>query len=182
MMKFNFPIFLTLSRIIIVPFFVLIFYLPQTASIYCTIIFTLASLTDWLDGFLARKWKQTTKFGAILDPIADKIIVITTLILIIEYFHIWYITLSSTIIIIREIIISIIRTWMIIYSTRTIILMSTVSKLKTSLQMFALIALLCRQNIIIEKIGINLLHTATILTLLSMLQYFYIVWRNIVNH
>ncbi|MCR3755132.1 MAG: phosphatidylglycerophosphate synthase [Candidatus Westeberhardia cardiocondylae] len=183
-MKLNFPIVLTLFRIIIIPFFILTFYFTyQYSSIYCTTIFVLSSLTDWLDGFLSRKWNQTTKFGEFIDPIADKIMIITTLILIIEYFNSWYITLLSYIMIIREIVVSILRTCIIKFSNYNIKLISTkLSKLKTSFQMFSLIVLLYDKNIIVENIGVNLLFTATLLAFFSMLQYLYVIWKNIYNY
>ncbi|CEN32193.1 CDP-diacylglycerol--glycerol-3-phosphate 3-phosphatidyltransferase [Candidatus Westeberhardia cardiocondylae] len=181
-MQFNLPILLTLFRIIMVPFFILTFYLPfQSASFFCIILFIAASLTDWFDGFLARRWKQTTKFGTFLDIIADKIMIITALILIVDRFHLWYITLSASIIIIREMLIAFIRAWIAEFTPRNVILISKISKIKTSFQMFSLIILLCK-NIIAEEIGFNLLFTATLLTFLTMLQYLYIVWRDIINH
>ena len=80
-MKLNFPIFLTLFRVILIPFFVLAFYLPIDSSPFITtLIFFIASITDWFDGYLARKWKQTTRFGAFLDPVADKMIVLAALV------------------------------------------------------------------------------------------------------
>ncbi|EFW11216.1 putative phosphatidylglycerophosphate synthetase, partial [Serratia symbiotica str. Tucson] len=103
---------LTLFRVVLIPFFVLAFYLPFTwAPMVCAIIFVFAAITDWFDGFLARSWKQTTRFGAFLDPVADKVMVAVALILVVDYYHIWWVTLPAATMIAREIIISSLREW-----------------------------------------------------------------------
>ena len=105
-MKYNIPIFLTILRVILIPFFVLAFYLPiPSAPFITTLIFFIAGVTDWFDGYLARKLRQTTRFGAFLDPVADKVMVITALVLIVEYQHSFWITIPAIIMISREIII-----------------------------------------------------------------------------
>ena len=109
-MKFNIPTFLTFFRVVLIPFFIIAFYLPFSWSPFLTtLIFFIASLTDWLDGYLARKWKQTTRFGAFLDPVADKVIVVAALVLVVEYYHSWWISIPAIIMISREIIISALR-------------------------------------------------------------------------
>ena len=106
-MKLNIPTWLTLFRVILIPFFVLAFYLPVTWGPFaCALIFVIAAVTDWFDGFLARLWKQTTKFGAFLDPVADKVMVATALVLVTESYDVWYVTLPAATMIAREIIIS----------------------------------------------------------------------------
>ena len=106
-MKYNVPIFLTILRVILIPFFVVAFYLPiPSAPFITTLIFFIAGVTDWFDGYLARKLKQTTRFGAFLDPVADKVMVITALVLIVEYQHSFWITIPAIIVISREIIVS----------------------------------------------------------------------------
>ena len=95
-MKFNVPIFLTIFRVFLIPFFVIAFYLPiESAPFITTFIFFIAGVTDWLDGYLARKWKQTTRFGAFLDPVADKVMVVAALVLIVEYQHTFWITIPA---------------------------------------------------------------------------------------
>ena len=95
-MKLNIPIFLTIFRVILIPFFVITFYLPfDWAPFLTTLLFFIAGVTDWLDGYLARKWKQTTRFGAFLDPVADKIMVVAGLVLVVEYNHTFWITIPS---------------------------------------------------------------------------------------
>ena len=112
-MQFNIPTCLTLFRVVLIPFFVLAFYLPFHWAPFATaLLFVIAAVTDWFDGFLARRWKQTTRFGAFLDPVADKVMVAMALVLVAEYFHARWITLPAATMIAREIIISALREWM----------------------------------------------------------------------
>lgn len=174
MIVLNIPMSLTLLRVILVPFFTVIFYVPVNWSpILCTIIFFIAALTDWFDGFLARRWKQTTSFGKFLDPIADKIMVITALILIAEHFHVWWVTLPVSSIIVREIIISALREWIAGLNINYFnsIVVSWISKLKTFIQMLSLTALLWRSDEWIIVLGIITLYIAVLLTLWSMCYY-----------
>ena len=154
-MKYNVPIFLTILRVILIPFFVLAFYLPiPSAPFITTLIFFIAGVTDWFDGYLARKLKQTTRFGAFLDPVADKVMVITAIIMIS-----------------REIIISALREWMAELGERNKVAVSWLGKVKTTSQMLALGGLLWRYNVYMETLAIILLYLAAILTVWSMLQY-----------
>lgn len=172
-MLFNIPIFITLLRIFLIPFLVFAFYLPfNWAPFFCAVLFSTAAITDCFDGYLARRWKQTTYFGAFLDPVADKIMVAMSLVLIAEHFHAWWITLPSSIIIIREIMISALREWMAKTGKHRILAVSKISKIKTIIQMMALFALLWRPDQFIEKCGIITLYIAAGLTFWSMLKYF----------
>ena len=84
-MKYNIPIFLTILRVILIPFFVVAFYLPiPSAPFITTLIFFIAGVTDWFDGYLARKWNQTTPLGAFLDPVADKVLVAVAFVCVVE--------------------------------------------------------------------------------------------------
>lgn len=171
-MKLNFPTFLTLFRVVLIPFFIIAFYLPvEWAPFAATAIFFVASITDWFDGYLARKWKQTTRFGAFLDPVADKVIVAAALVLIVEYYHAFWITLPAIVMIAREIIISALREWMAEIGSRATVAVSWVGKVKTTAQMLALGGLLWRQAPWMEIAGFVLLYIAAILTIWSMLQY-----------
>ncbi|MDU8925374.1 CDP-diacylglycerol--glycerol-3-phosphate 3-phosphatidyltransferase [Pasteurellaceae bacterium LIM206] len=171
-MKFNIPTFLTMFRVVLIPFFVITFYLPFDRSPFLTtVIFLIASVTDWLDGYLARKWKQTTRFGAFLDPVADKVIVATALVLIVEYYHAFWITLPAIVMIAREIIISALREWMAEIGSRTTVAVSWIGKVKTTAQMLALGCLLWRLAPWMEYLGIALLYVAAALTVWSMLRY-----------
>ncbi|MBX4181034.1 CDP-diacylglycerol--glycerol-3-phosphate 3-phosphatidyltransferase [Sodalis sp. CWE] len=179
-MQLNIPTWFTLFRIFMIPFFLLAFYLPfRWTSFCCTLIFILAAITDWFDGFLARRWKQTTYFGAFLDPVVDKIMVTIALVLIIEHFHSWWITLPAATMIAREIIISALREWMAEIGKRSNMTVSWVGKIKTTAQMFALVTLLCRSNGLVFEIGIATLHISAILTFFSMFQYLYAARRDL---
>lgn len=171
-MKLNIPIALTLFRIILIPFLLVAFYLPVSFSNFLTaLLFLIAALTDWFDGYLARKWKQTTRFGAFLDPVADKIMVAIVLILITEYYHTWWISIPAMIMIAREIIISALREWMAEIGKRNHVAVSILGKIKTVAQMTSLTLLLWQPNMQIEMLGFICLYIAVILTLWSMYQY-----------
>lgn len=180
MMQLNIPTWLTLFRIILIPFFVLFFYFPfHWAPFVCTFLFVIAALTDWFDGFLARLWQQTTRFGAFLDPVADKIMVVTALVLVTEYYHTWWVTLPTVTMIAREIIISSLREWMAEVGKRSCVAVSWIGKFKTAAQMLSLVGLLWHPNIQIEVIAIVLLYFAAILTFWSMFQYLSGAWKNL---
>ncbi|AIN47153.1 CDP-diacylglycerol--glycerol-3-phosphate 3-phosphatidyltransferase [Candidatus Palibaumannia cicadellinicola] len=181
-MQLNIPTYLTLFRIVIIPFFVLTFYLPfQWGPLASALIFVLAAVTDWLDGFLARYYKQTTRFGACLDLVADKVMVAVALVLVAEHFHTWWITLPAATIIAREIFISALREWMAKVGKCRNVVVTWISKVKTTTQMLALVALLWRSQELVTLIGIVALYIATMLTLWSMFQYLYVVWRAMVR-
>jgi len=171
-MQLNIPTWLTLLRVVMIPFFVLAFYLPfYWAPLACALIFILAAVTDWFDGFLARRWKQTTRFGAFLDPVADKVMVAIALVLVAEHFHSWWVTLPAATMIAREIIISALREWMAEIGKRSSVAVSWIGKVKTTAQMLALVALLWRPDQWIAGIGIAALYIAAVLTFWSMFQY-----------
>ena len=175
-MIFNIPIFLTSLRIIAIPLVILFFYLdmPLTTST----IFGLAGLTDWADGYYARKYNQESRFGAFLDPVADKLIVAVALILVVEREGrgdiAFWITLAGIIIISREIIISALREWMAETGQRSKVAVAYIGKVKAVTQIFALIFLLYNQDLFglpLREIGLGFLVIATILTIVSMVQY-----------
>lgn len=171
-MRLNIPTILTLFRVVLIPFFAVAFYLPiNNAAFICALIFVIAAVTDWFDGFLARRLKQTTRFGAFLDPVADKVLVATALVLVTEYYHAWWITLPAAVMISREIIISALREWMAEIGKRSSVAVSWIGKVKTSAQMFSLVALLWHPYKWAEIVGTIALYVAAILTLWSMLQY-----------
>ena len=171
-MKLNFPTYLTLFRLALIPLFVVVFYLPITYSPeITTFIFFIASITDWLDGYLARKWNQTTPLGAFLDPVADKVLVAVAFVCVVEYYHTWWITIPICIMIAREIIISALREWMAELGKRTSVAVSIWGKIKTTAQMLALGGMLWRQSDLMETLAFILLYIAAALTIWSMLQY-----------
>ena len=171
-MILNLPIFLTILRILAIPLVVLFFYLdmPLTSST----IFGLAGLTDLIDGYVARKYNQESRFGAFLDPVADKLLVAVALLLIVEREGMWWITLAGIIIISREIIISALREWMAETGERSKVAVAYIGKVKAVTQILALIFLLYNQDLWgapLREVGLAFLAIATVLTVLSMMQY-----------
>jgi CDP-diacylglycerol--glycerol-3-phosphate 3-phosphatidyltransferase len=140
-------------------------------------IFALISFTDFLDGLLARKLNQVSALGAFLDPVADKLMICTALVLLTDYYQTWYITIPSIIIISREILVSALREWMGEVGKRANIAVSWIGKSKTFMQMFSILFLLYQQPLFIfssKEIfysGLALLFSATILTLWSGFNY-----------
>lgn len=189
----NLPNILTLVRIAIIPFLVIIFYIPGWGHLAAATIFALACLTDWLDGYLARSLKQSTKLGAFLDPVADKLMVSIVLVLIVGEPQFQYLslprkvysvpaamlTIPAAIIVSREIIVSALREWMADIGKRTSLAVSHLGKIKTTVQMIALIILLyCnpRTNAYIAICGYILLYMASVLTIWSMMLYLKVAW------
>ena len=176
----NIPNAFTLFRILLVPVLVVVFYLPYSwTGTAAAIIFTTAAITDWIDGYLARKLNQSTPFGAFLDPVADKLMVAVALIVLLErYPHAWF-TIPAMIIIGREIVISALREWMAEIGRRTSVAVSYVGKFKTTMQMIAIIVLLAQTTLLdsrIELIGFIALYLAAALTLWSMVIYLKAAW------
>ena len=178
----NLPNALTLARIVLIPVFIAIYYLPWSwAHGTAAIIFAVASFTDWLDGYLARKLQQTSPFGAFLDPVADKLLVACSLLILVGAKDIDYITLPAIVIVGREIVISALREWMAELGRRASVTVSYVGKVKTALQMLALILLLAFQPgmTALGVSGVILLYLAAILTIWSMVIYFLIAWQEL---
>jgi CDP-diacylglycerol--glycerol-3-phosphate 3-phosphatidyltransferase len=173
--EFNIPTNLTLLRIALIPLLMVVFYLPWAyANIACTVIFIAAGITDWLDGYLARKMQQETPFGAFLDPVADKLMVAFVLVLIVQQQANPYLAVPAAIIIGREITIASLREWMAEIGQRAKVKVSTLGKWKTTAQMTAIGMLLYREDLIgvpINAIGYVLLYIAAVLTLWSMINY-----------
>lgn len=177
----NLPNILTVSRIIMIPVFVVAFYLPVSWSgIACAVIFSAAALTDWLDGYLARKLNQSTPFGAFLDPVADKLMVAVSLTMLVEYHSAWWMTLPALIIIGREIVISALREWMAERGKSANVAVSYIGKVKTFAQMWAIVFLFF--GIDVEAsfyLGLTLLYLAAALTIYSMCQYLMASWSTL---
>jgi len=175
MIQFNIPTIITLLRIVLIPFFVVAFYLPaEWARLVAAAIFVLAGVTDWLDGYLARRWNQTSPFGAFLDPVADKLMVAAALVLLVSDMPTFWVAVPSIVIIGREIAISALREWMAEIGERTNVAVSMVGKVKTAVQMLAIFLLLYREpvaGIPTTEVGMVLLYIAMLLTLWSMLIY-----------
>lgn len=178
----NLPNLLTILRVLLIPVFVILFYLPNPGSnLLAAFVFVIAALTDLLDGYLARKLKQTTKFGAFLDPVADKIIVCTALVLIVEFYSVkasdyfphinLLVSIPAIVIISREIVVSALREWMAEIGSRAKVAVNWVGKWKTAIQMVAITGLIWRQNDPIIYGALALLLVATVLTIWSMIMY-----------
>jgi len=174
------PTILTWARIGLIPVFMLCFYLPyQWTNEATAIIFLLAAITDWLDGYLARKWNETSRFGAFLDPVADKLIVAAALVMLVQKYPTIVLVLPAVVIIGREIAVSALREWMAEIGERAAVAVSTMGKVKTMVQMFSLTLLLYGDPLFgfpTFEIGIVLLYLAVVLTLWSMLVYMKAAW------
>jgi CDP-diacylglycerol--glycerol-3-phosphate 3-phosphatidyltransferase len=181
-MTMTVPTMLTLLRIALVPVLVLFFYLPYSwSNLACTVVFVLAAVTDIADGYIARKTGQMSRFGEFLDPVADKIMVATALILLVQRQENYQVVfaLSAAIIIGRELTISALREWMSEIGEQAVLKVSGVGKLKTIFQMTAIGVLLYHENmgwIPVALIGELLLYTAAALTLWSMWAYLKSAW------
>lgn len=186
-MNWNVPNSLTLLRIAMIPLFVGVFYLPNQIvladkNFYATLIFAIAALTDWLDGYWARKYNQMSAFGAFLDPVADKLMVAAALIVLVELNRIG--AVIALIIIGREIAVSALREWMAGSGERSSLAVAFVGKLKTTMQMIAILFLLAfdAQNdlrihsLSLYVLGQWLMVIAAILTLVSMAYYLRSAW------
>jgi CDP-diacylglycerol--glycerol-3-phosphate 3-phosphatidyltransferase len=184
-MQMTAPIILTLLRIALIPVLVIFFYVPYSwANVATVVVFVSAAITDWLDGYIARKTGQLTSFGAFLDPVADKLMVATALVLMVQrppeiFMHPVFFTLAAAVIIGREIAISALREWMAELGEKGRVKVTLFGKLKTIFQMVAIALLLYRQDLIglpVVVIGEALLYLAAGLTLWSMWVYLHSAW------
>lgn len=178
-MPLNLPNLLTWLRIVLIPLFVGIFYFDKSwvsgpnQNLVATVIFTAAAITDWLDGYLARKLNQTSAFGAFLDPVADKVMVAAALIILVQLSRVDAIV--ALIIIGREITISALREWMANIGKGKSVAVSALGKIKTISQMLAIPLLLYHDPIDSfdpQQSGTWLIRLAALLTLVSMVWYF----------
>lgn len=188
----NIPNILTLFRVILIPFFVLAFYLPIENSFYIAAsIFFIAGVTDYLDGYIARRWNVSSKLGAFLDPVADKIMVITALVMVVgdhdriaatvgEHSALW-IMIPTLIMIGRELAISGLREWMADLGKRANVAVGNAGKWKTSLQMLALGGFIWQQGPWMVYLAYLVFYAAMVLTVVSMLQYFAAAWGELTS-
>ena len=176
---FNLPNLLTWLRILLIPVFVAVFYVSDAVlpahsrNVVATLLFALAAITDWLDGYLARALKQTSAFGAFLDPVADKLMVAAALVVLVEFGRVH--ALIALIIIGREIAISALREWMARIGETRSVAVSVAGKVKTGTQMAAILLLLYHDPLLFglsaHALGTVLIYIAAGLTLWSMLYY-----------
>jgi len=179
----NIALWLTFARIFAIPVVAILYFLPfRWAHPVTAIIFLLIAITDWLDGYLARYFKQTTKLGAFLDPVADKLLVSLVLIMIVGMRELPYLVLPAAIIVGREIVVSALREWMAELGKRASVAVSYLGKVKTVVQMAALVILLWYNTeswVIVKVLGELLLYIAAILTLWSMVIYLRLAWPDL---
>ena len=183
-MPFNIPIFLTWLRVALIPLVVGVYYLPEhwlpldDRDVAATLVFIVAAVTDWFDGYLARKWNETSAFGAFLDPVADKLMVAGALLVLVQLDRVN--AIIAFIIIGREITISALREWMAEIGARKSVAVSSLGKIKTAAQMVA-IPMLLFHGVVFDVIdtdywGQYLLWVAGVLTVWSMFYYLRRAW------
>lgn len=180
------PNLITLFRVILIPVFVTVYFLEwRWAHEAGAFIFWLAAITDWFDGYLARKLKQSTPFGAFLDPVADKLIVGAALLMITHSYASLWITIPSIILLVREIYVSALREWMAHNGVREAVKVSFIGKAKTTAQMLAIIGLLSGLETFLGfplywvSLGHGLLYIAAVLSLWSMIIYTKAAWPHL---
>ena len=183
-MPFNFPILLTWLRVALIPLVVGVFYLPDVwlspfeKGLASTTIFIVAAITDWFDGFLARRWNQTSSFGAFLDPVADKLMVAGALLVLVQLDRVN--AVIAFVIIGREITISALREWMAMIGASKSVAVSNLGKIKTTAQMVAIPMLLYYDMLFgmidTKLLGSWLLLVAAVLTVWSMFYYLRKAW------
>ena len=180
---YNLPNLLTVLRILLIPVFIVLFYLPVDWSREAaTAVFLLAAVTDWLDGFLARRMQLVSALGAFLDPVADKLMVAVALVLLVQADPSIPMAIAAAVIIGREIAISALREWMAEIGSRTQVAVSEIGKFKTAAQMTAITLLIFRDDVWelpVYTVGLVLLFIAVVLTLWSMTLYIRAAWPSL---
>ena len=179
-MPINLPTALTLGRVVVIPIVVGLFYIDwQHARQAAALLFIAAAITDWFDGWLARRWNQTSNFGAFLDPVADKLLVAVALVMLLRDDPRSVMGVLVAIIIGREITISALREWLAELGQRKRVVVSMVGKVKTAFQMTAISLMLWKLPIAgldVYRLGYGLLFAAAALTLWSMAVYMRAAW------
>lgn len=185
-MPFNIPILLTWLRIVLIPLLIAIYYVPDSwvegigRDFAAMLVFVIASVTDWLDGYLARRWNETSSFGAFLDPVADKLVVAAALIMLVQLGRLD--AIFAAIIIGREITISALREWMAQIGAHKSVAVSMIGKIKTVAQMTSIPLLLYHAPVNcfdVQMIGTWLIYVAAVLTLWSMGYYMRMAWPHL---
>ena len=185
--RLTLPNLITLARLVLIPVFVAVFYLPyRWAPLAAAAIFLLAGLTDMLDGYLARRLNQTSRFGAFLDPVADKLMVAAALVLLVQAHATIWLAVPALVIISREITVSALREWKAEIGQRARVAVSSIGKIKTVLQISAITGLLASRPLQDAQgdllmtpfhwLTYSLLYAATFLTLWSMFSYLRAAW------
>ena len=184
-MKLNLANLLTLFRIAAIPIVVICFYAPIPHSRpIAAILFGIAAVTDFIDGWVARNYGQTSRFGEFLDPVADKLMVSTVLVMLVQAESGWFEDIIAMIIIGREITISALREWMATIGERANVKVSLSGKIKTTLQMFGIAFMVWEEKLLgidIYTVGFVLLIAAAAMTVWSMFFYLKAAWPFIMN-
>ncbi len=176
----NIPNLLTSFRILLIPVFLGIYYVPDSdAHFWAAFVFALAAITDGLDGYIARRFNQFTKFGAFLDPVADKVMVAASLIVVVENYAVWWISVPALAIVSRELVVSALREWMAQIGSQAKVQVSNLGKMKTTAQMVAIGGLIWEANTFVIVTATILLYVAFVLTLWSMWEYLRAAWSDL---
>lgn len=179
-MKLNLANILTLFRIAAIPAVVICFYSPiPDARPIAAILFGIAAITDFIDGWVARRFGQTSRFGEFLDPVADKLMVAIVLVMLVQADSGWFEDIIAMIIIGREITISALREWMATIGERANVQVSFAGKIKTTLQMFGIAFMVYQHDLFgipIYTVGFVLLIAAAVMTIWSMFFYLKAAW------
>lgn len=184
-MKLTLPLLLTIGRVVAIPVVLVMFYVDvriaghEVSRQLATVLYAAAAITDWLDGYLARKWNQTSKFGAFLDPVADKLLVAVCLVMLLQDRPGGVLAVLTAVIIGREITISALREWMAELGSRAHVAVSWIGKVKTAFQMTAIGMMIWEIDTFrlpIYDIGYVLLFIASALTIWSMIVYLRAAW------
>lgn len=187
-MPINIPILLTWLRIVLIPLMIAIYYVPGPwidgigRDLAAMLVFVIAGVTDWLDGYLARRWNETSAFGAFLDPVADKLVVAAALIMLVQLGRLD--AILAAIIIGREITISALREWMAQIGAQKSVAVSMIGKIKTVAQMTSIPMLLYHapvNGIDVQGLGTWLIYIAAVLTLWSMGYYMRMAWPHLIE-
>ena len=178
----NIPNIITGARIALIPLFVLFYIVADELIWIAGVLFAIASLSDWLDGYLARKMELTTRFGEFLDPVADKLIVVVALVVLVGQHATLWLTLPGVVIVGRELFISALREWMAEVNRRGDVSVTNLTKVKTTVQMIAVTILLCNPPVLDRPwviVGLVMIYLAAGMTLWSMIAYLQAAWGTI---
>ena len=166
-------------RVLSVPLFVVVYMTTDSMHWIAGVLFGFAAITDWLDGLVARKLGATSRFGAFIDPVADKLVVITALVLLVGSHASVWVTIPAMVICARELTVSALREWMAEINRRSVVNVSLIGKVKTVIQMSAIFILLCNPpqlTLPLVIVGCALLYVATVMTIWSMIVLLKAAW------
>lgn len=170
MLMKHIPNILTVTRILLIPALVAL-YFSEPRTWLPVVLYFFICVTDFFDGYIARRFKLCSPFGAFLDPVADKLLISTLLLMLVADYQVWYITLPAMLIIGREVMMSSLREWMSRKGLADVVAVDKLGKIKTTAQMFSLAFLLAPHSDTLHAIGIGLFYVATVLTVYSLIRY-----------